>query len=121
MHDPSLFLLLSTAQQLRAIPHHAYHGARLHHLASAAAEPILNLREAIEPSHHDRGGDIQLGQFVAQRRDDVGEREALRGFQGIDHGEAGRDVGRLQERVQDLADVVGVRRCDTFVDSRRRD
>ena len=112
---------LSPAHQLHAVAHHADHGARLQHLAAAARDAVLNLGQPLEPGDHDLGRDVELGELLGQRGDDVGEGEALQALDGVYRGEAAGDVGGAEQRRHDLLDGVGRGRGDAGVDGLGRD
>lgn len=117
--SPGIYLLF--AHQLDAVPHHAHHGACLQHLAATAGDAVLNLGEPREPRNHDLGLDVELGELVGERGNDVGEREALHALDGVDGVEAAGDVGCAEQRREDLLDGLGRGGGDAVVDGLGRD
>ena len=102
--------------QLHPLPHNPHHRPRLHHLIPPTTKPILHLRQPIHPRNHRLRRRLQLRQLLRDRGNDVRQRETLVRFQSVDEGEAGGDVGGLEEGVDDEGDVGGLGGGDAFVD-----
>lgn len=60
--------------QFNPIPYRSHNGPRLYHLTRAAGNPVLDIRQRIQPSDHHLGLHLQLDQLLRQRRNDIRER-----------------------------------------------
>lgn len=62
---------LSLVPQLASIPHNTNHGSCLHRFAAASTKPILDFRQAVQPSDPGLYWYIVLAELLAETGDDV--------------------------------------------------
>ena len=90
-------------------------------LSAATTEPIFHFGQAFQPSNSRLRRNVQLDQPLTQSGQDIGERQALVEFDGVDCVETAGDIGRLQQCLKDGIDVAGMRSGDTVVHGRLGD